>query len=144
MIPDSANLPGQPGTESQAPVPGALILSTPQGWPLSGQDFLRLTAAGAVASLSVVACVRTMNQRGTVQRQVLTMAVGATRAVQTQDFAIGDAWLLDVSVRAAAGTPLVGQCYVLVDLVLGSAGERHKLTTLCEGYVTATSPIFAP
>jgi hypothetical protein len=130
--------------DRQAPVPGVQNLAVVSPWPLTGQDNLRLTAVGAVAGLTLTASVRTLNQVGRVQRQVLTMAVGSTRVVQTADFPIGDGYLLDVTVRATAGTPTIGQCYVLVDLVIGASGERQKLTTLAEGYVTATTPVYAP
>jgi hypothetical protein len=130
--------------DRQAPVPGVQNLAVVSPWPLTGQDNLRLTAVGAVASLTLTASIRTLNQVGRVQRQVLTMAVGSTRVVQTADFPIGDGYLLDVTVRATAGTPTIGQCYVLVDLVIGASGERQKLTTLCEGYVTANTPVYAP
>ncbi len=72
------------------------------------------------------------------------MSVGASRAVQTANFEIGDGVLLGLVIRAIAGTPLLGQCFVIADLIIGQAGEGQSVQAITEGYVTTNDPVYAP
>lgn len=119
-------------------------LAFPALWPLTGEDQIRLTVVSAKAGVTVTVSVRVVNQAGGVQRHVFTFQPGSTRAVQQQDFPIGDGSLCDVSVETPVGAPLYGQVYAMVQLIVGLGGEKQRVSTLTAGYVTQTTPIFGP
>lgn len=57
---------------------------------------------------------------------------------------LGEGWLLEASIIATAGTPIVGQCFAKLELQRGLASSAKKLSRLVAGYVTATQGIAWP
>ena len=130
--------------EHQAPLDTGMIYQGPSLYPLTGQDFLQVGIAGAVAGATVTVCARTLNQRGVPQRHVRTFTPSSNRTFVGSVVNIGDGFLLDVSARVTGGSVIDGQVWVVLELVIGQIGEQQKVTTLAAGYVTPTSPVFGP
>jgi hypothetical protein len=66
------------------------------------------------------------------------------RSVKTSNFPLAPGALTNLTVFAETGAPLVGQCYVMVQLIRGLTGATIVLGTLLGGYVTAQQPLGWP
>jgi hypothetical protein len=66
------------------------------------------------------------------------------RTAKTTQISTPDGWLLGLNVFVTAGTPLIGQCYVKVELVRGLGSGQLVSQVICAGYVTAKQPLTWP
>src|SRR5204863_2582589 len=66
------------------------------------------------------------------------------RSVKTSDHPLGVGQLLNLTVFASAGAPLIGQTYVKVQLIRGVGAAAIVLGTLLGGYVTAVHALGFP
>jgi hypothetical protein len=130
--------------------------------PMNDQDYrelLLLALAGSKASAR-----RSADRRDALRLRVLNSAAGVRLALEgrilrfdgiAHPFAFeftpttdrteatslalpGDGFLLNLAVRASAGTPRVGQCFCTVEMVRGQTGATSILGALAAGYVTDT------
>src|SRR5260370_6104942 len=130
--------------DTQVPLPGTQANRSFTQYPLTGQDFLRMTLAGSLGGGTVTCSARTLNQVGQVQRHVFAAAPSSNRTVGTSDFNPGDGFLLDVTARVTGGAPIFGQVWCLLELVIGQTAQQQRTVTLAAGYVTANAPVFGP
>src|SRR5439155_18890058 len=63
---------------------------------------------------------------------------------KTQNYKLGKGAILNLTVFASAGAPLMGQTYVIVQLIKGLTGATIVLGTLLGGYLTATQALGWP
>lgn len=118
---------------------------------LTGEDGLRLTAFNSAAGVSLALRGRFLPVSTAPDEQ--DPVIGAfnqelvpttNRAASTRTETLGEGWLLDWSVVVIAGTPLIGQCYAMVEIVRGAKGAQLALSVLGSGYVTANKRIGGP
>jgi len=109
----------------------------PVGLFITGEDRLRVTSFNAAAGVTLAVEGRVF-LAGHGLRAFAERHVPATdRTTSSTSFAIGEGWLLDVTIRASGGTPRRGQCFAIVELVRGSVnGAVQPLAVLAQGYVT--------
>lgn len=111
---------------------------------LTGEDQLRVSVLNAAAAVRAQLSGRLLNTSGEIVAFTHDVLVATDRSVSTLTRSIGEGWLLEASVRAIAGTPLVGQCYAILSIVRGQTGNVIDLSTLGAGYVTAVQRLAWP
>jgi hypothetical protein len=118
---------------------------------LTGEDGLRLTlfnsAAGVTAEIRgrfLPAKTDAHEDDPTVGPFAHALTPTTNRAASTRTEILGEGWLLDWSVVVTAGTPAIGQCYALVEIVRGKTGNVLPLSTLGFGYLSTSKRIGGP
>lgn len=111
----------------------------PAGLFVTGEDRLRLTSFNSAAGVTLTIEGR-VYLAGHGLRPFRERHVPNTdRTTANTVFQVGEGWIVDVHVRADAGTPRRGQCFVVLELVRGAVnGAVQPLATLLQGYVTDT------
>ncbi len=118
--------------------------SKPSAFYLTGEDNLRLTAFNSAAGVELAVRTRLLTCEGEI-------VVGAERLVPATDRSAsslwmnaGEGWLLGAEVHAGSGTPRVGQCFVVLEVVRGTDAAPLPLHALVQGYATATARLSYP
>jgi len=130
--------------DQAAPPRGRQQFLDPPSWPLTGQEFLRITAVANVAGITVDVVTRVRKQNGDIARTLRRVTPGGSRTATTLDVNIGDGALLSVIARSSSGVFGANLCFVALDLVIGQSGEQQQFVGLASGYVGPTAPLFAP
>jgi len=115
------------------------------GFYFAGDDQIRVTSWNALASVTVVLTGRFVHaEDGRIEpfSEVHTPNTNRTAASSTYQRARG--WLTDLSVLVTGATPQRGQTFVRVDVVRGQGAGAIALSTLLQGYVTATQRLAYP
>jgi len=115
------------------------------GFYFAGDDQLRVTSWNSLASVAVVVTGRFVHAddaRIEPFSELHTPATNRTAASSTYTRARG--WLTDLSVLVTGATPQRGQTFVRVDVVRGQGANAIPLSTLLQGYVTATQRLAYP
>lgn len=138
-MPDSNVLPPPSAAAQQA----STVLA-PSATYLMLDDEIRVTAYNGAAGVTLEVHARIFGTTQLVQVSRDTLTPSTNRAASSQVVATDEGWLIGGEVFAVAGTPLIGQCYVVVEVVRGlaSSGMAHEL--LAAGYVTARTPLRFP
>lgn len=137
---DSGLIP-TPGTIGPWLIP---YLAGSSSFFLTGEESLRVHSFNAAPGVTLALEGRLLTPTGDIVPVSGPMATTTDRAMQTAPHALGAGWLLNLSVRATAGAPRVGQCYVVVEVVRGQTGAFQSLGAILEGYVTDTTPLVWP
>lgn len=129
----------------------------PAGWPanpspalaspglyLRTDDNVRLTSYNSAAGVVLACRARMLAFDGSVQEQNDPQTPNTDRTAKATIFPTGDGWLLGGEVFPTSGTPLDGQCFVVVEIVRGTGTAALALQTLAAGYVTAKQPLPFP
>lgn len=103
------------------------------------EDNLRLRVRNSATGAIVAIEGRVLNGDGIAIPFADTLAPATDRSASTKLVRVGEGMLLNVSVRALAGSPRRGQTYVLVELVRGFTGDVIPLGVLIQGYVSEPS-----
>jgi len=106
---------------------------------LTGEDHLRLTSFNSAAGVALAIEARYLDLDGRLIPSADRHVPNTNRTTASSIIGLGEGWLVDVVVRASAGTPRVGQCFVILELVRGLTGAVAPLAVLAQGYVTDTS-----
>lgn len=131
--------PGQPPIFG-----GGRLLPSPSQFFLTGEDRLRIVSANSVAGVSLKVQWRTAIPGGDVVPNSQSHTPNSDRTVKQQDFELGSGSLLNVTVFAGAGAPLIGQTYVMVQIIRGEGLAAIVLGTILAGYVTAVQALGFP
>lgn len=110
----------------------------------TGEEALRVRSFNAAAGVALQLEGRLLTPDGEIIPIAGPMVTTTDRLAQTATHAIGAGWIQGLQVRATAGSPRVGQCFVVVELVRGQTGAFQSLGTLLQGYVTDTTPLAWP
>jgi hypothetical protein len=145
-MPGELVFPAQP-----AIVGGGRVLPSPAAFYATGEDRLRIVSVNSLAGVRLKMQWRVADSKGATVPNSVDHTPNADRTVKTTDYELGTGSLLNITVFASAGAPLIGQTYVMVQLVRGFGAAAIVLGTLLGGYVTATaalgfpgSPILSP
>jgi hypothetical protein len=126
------------------PSASPVLAPAPLATYLTGEDQLRLTVLNGAASVRVQLSGRFLNSEGRIVSFAHDVLPATDRTASTLTRALGAGWLLEASVRAIVGTPLIGQCFAILSIVRGSTGAIVDLSTLAAGYVTAVQRLAWP
>lgn len=66
------------------------------------------------------------------------------RSAVTNNFRLGEGWLLDVSIRVTSGTPQIGRTFAQLRIVRGDSAAAINIGTLIQGYVTESDDLAWP
>lgn len=121
-------------------LPPAFWLAPSQGAVYVVQDAtIRLTVYNSAAGVRLALEGRLLDIDGNVDVINQEFAPTTDRVASREFASIREGWVLAGHVRAIAGAPRVGQCYVRVELVRGRTGGIQPVSVLAQGYVTETS-----
>lgn len=121
-----------------------LSLRSPAPFYVTGEDNIELAAGNSAAGVTLTLAGRFMQLDGQVTPFAHALIPTTNRVVTTVANALGDGWILNATVFASGGTPLIGQCWARVRVVRGFGGAMAVLGTLVSGYVTAAQSIAFP
>ena len=131
-----ADLPLTQRLEMALRAPGAVFVT--------GEDNLRIRSLNAATGVTLSVTGRFWRLDGTIESLAFRHVPNTNRTLATTVHTLGAGWLLDVRVIASAGTPIVGQCWALLELVRGFTGAITDLSAIVSGYVTANQPLAWP
>lgn len=110
----------------------------------TGEDNIRLLSYNGAAGVQLKVNARSLNSRGEAIADSWDHTPNTDRSVKASDFALSGTALLNITVFATAGTPQIGQTFVILQLVRGVGAAAIVLGTILQGYVTATQAIGFP
>lgn len=123
---------------------GGRVIASPFEFTTDDDDNLQILSVCSVAGVTLTLNGRRVDEKGQIVPFVFQHTPFATRSTRIDSFKFGRGALLNLTVFASAGSPLVGQCYVIVRLIKGLTGATIILGTLLSGYVTATQALGYP
>jgi len=116
-----------------------LAALSPSAMLIGPDDGLRIRSFNSVGGVNLAIEGRRVEPDGTIVPFADRHVPASDRSEGTSLVNVGPGVLLNVSVRASAGAPRRGQCYVVLDVVRGFTGAIQPLACLLQGYVTDTS-----
>lgn len=117
---------------------------SPSGFYVGGEDNLRLRSLNAAAGVLLNCAGRIRGTDGVIRPFSVNQTPNTDRTVASTLSSIGEGWILNLRVAPIAGTPRIGQCWALVELVRGFSGATSVVGTLVSGYVTTNQPLAWP
>lgn len=125
------------------PTPGRL---TPASFPFftSGEDNLRVVSYNAAPQVHLKINARLIDPNGKAVASSWDHSPNTDRSPKTSDLTLSGSTLLNVTVFASNGAPLIGQTFVIVQLVRGLGAAAIVLGTVLQGYVTSAQAIGWP
>lgn len=111
---------------------------------VSGEDHLRVTSFNGTAGVELAIEGRFLDYEGRVVPLVERHIPNVDRTAATSLITLGEGFLSNVMVRATAGSPLGGSCFVVVELVRGRLGALQPLACLLQGYASANQRLAWP
>lgn len=128
------------------PIPsaGGKVIASPFQFYTTGEDRLRIVSANSLTGVTIAIHSRFLGLDGTILANAWTHTPNADRTLVTTDFELGAGAILNLTVFAGAGSPKIGQTFVIVQLVRGVGTAAIVLGTLLQGYVTGTQQLAWP
>lgn len=99
--------------------------------------FCRVKVTCSVAGVAVTVFLRVSTPEGGIKALPIVVQASSNRTTVVSDTLIGAGLVHNVTAICSAGAPLVGQCYVQVQLMQASGSVATLLATLIGGAVTA-------
>lgn len=110
----------------------------------TGEDNLRIVSFNSAAGVKLRMVARLLGRDGRPTPSGWDHTPNTDRSSKSNDFPLSGQTLLNVHVTASAGTPLIGQCYVIVQLIRGLGAAAIVVGTVLAGSVTATQSLGFP
>lgn len=132
----------------RAALPGALsrarVVITPYPFVAGAGDYLRVISLNSLtgATIEIHGRQAARGFEGTPFRFVHTPLTN--RLPKTEDFPLNAGLVTNLSVYSSAGSPLIGQTFVIIQLVRSVGSVAFVLGTLLQGYVTSTQNLGWP
>lgn len=114
------------------------VLASPFQFTTDGDDNLRLVSANSLVGVRLQVQGRRLDEKGRIKTFAFDHVPNSDRTATTTNHPFGLGALLNLTVSVSAGSPVIGQTYVTVQLIRGLSGAMIVLGTLLGGYVTAT------
>lgn len=124
--------------------PSTRVIASPFQFATDENTNLRIVSANSQVGVVLAIHGRRLSARGEIEPFAFTHTPNTDRSVATQDFKLGAGALLNLSIFASSGAPLIGQTYVMAHLILGLTGATIILGQLLGGYCTAAQPLAYP
>jgi hypothetical protein len=130
---------------SRAPLGDSRVIVSPLSLGVTGEDNIRLSVANAF-DVPVVATlnVRFLNEQNTIDSWSQSFSITTSRTLESQTWALGVGYILNVTAFISSGAPKIGQCWGKVDIIRGLASSAPSLGTIAGGYMTAGQPLSWP
>lgn len=113
-------------------------------WYLRVDDNLRITSYNALAAVVLEIRYRMVDCAGAIQATGEKQTPNTDRTAKASIVPTPEGWLLGGEVFVSAAAPLLGQTYVVVEIVRGLGASALPLETIARGYVTAKQPLRFP
>lgn len=123
---------------------GGRVISSPFQFYTTGEERLRVVSVNSLTGVRVKIHFRFLDAFGKVQASGYDHVPNSDRTVHTTEHELGVGSLLNLTVFASTGTPLLGQTFVIVQLIRGVGTAAIILGTLLQGYVTSTQHLGWP
>ena len=132
-MPDAVALPFQLGDKFAS------------SWWMHVDDNLRITSYNALASVRLEVRYRFIDKdRGDIQATQEAQSPNTDRTAKSSIFVTPEGWLLGGEVFVSGAAPLIGQTYVVVEIVRGLGSSALALQVIAAGYVSAKQPLPFP
>jgi hypothetical protein len=120
------------------------VIAVPFQFLSTGEDHLRVRSFNSLAGVVLTIDMRTLNTAGEIQVSSSPHTPNSDRSAKVTTIALAPGYILNLVVRASAGSPTIGQTYVIVELVRGLGTNAQLLGQLLGGYVTAQQGLAWP
>lgn len=111
---------------------------------LRRDELVRVTSFNALASVALTIRTRVLNPAGCVVDSADAQTPNTDRSAKTSLVRVDEGWLLDGQVSVSGAAPLLGQTFVVVEVVRGESTAAVPSRVLAAGYVTAKQPLLFP
>lgn len=138
-MPAESVFPAQPVS-----IGGARVFVAPYQFITDDDDNLRIVSVNSKTGVTLTIQGYRIDRAGVKVPFTYTHTPNTDRSVKTESFKFGAGALVSLNVQAAAGSPLVGQSFVIVQLIRGLSAATIVLGTLLQGYVTTTQGLGWP
>lgn len=125
-------------------LPRAKVVLSPFPFGLSDDDNLRVVTVNAAAGVSLEVHYRLLAKDGSVKPGLFKQVPTSNRTATSTDFAMAGGFVTNITVVATAGTPKIGQTFVIVQIIRGVGATAIVLGTMLQGYVTTTQSLGWP
>jgi hypothetical protein len=134
---------GQVFPAAGVPISGRV---TPASFPFytTGEDNLRIVSYNSAAGVRLKVIARLLGTDAKPTPDSWDHTPLATRAAAQDDYALSGSTLLNVQVVAVAGAPLIGQTFVILQLIRGLGAAAIVVGTILQGYVTTVQALGWP
>jgi hypothetical protein len=120
------------------------VPSSSPAFETTGEDNIRVTSFNSASGVTITVRIRFIDRTGNIITQEYNH-VPATDRTQTQTtHKLGDGWVINAIAFASAGTPLIGQTFVRVEVIRGISGAILPLAVLIQGYLKDTDSLAWP
>lgn len=123
---------------------GGRVISSPFQFYTTGEDRLRVVSVNSLVGVRLKIHHRFVDAFGKVQASEDDHVPNSDRTAHTTEHELGVGSLLNLTLNANSGTPLIGQTFVIVQLIRGTGTAAIVLGTLLQGYVTSTQHLAWP
>jgi hypothetical protein len=126
-----------------APIQGRLT-AAPYSFQFTGEDRLRLTVFNSLAGVRVAVHYRVDRPGASTHASRFELVPTSDRLATAAEFPVGEGSLLNVVCFASAGTPVIGQTFVKVEVIRGAGASATVLGAILQDYVTAVQVVAWP
>lgn len=105
-------------------------------YPLEDSDSLRITSFNSASGVELAIAGRRRDEQGRIVPFLERHVPNTDRTVATGLLGLGAGELVSAVVRASAGAPRRGQCFVCLEIVRGRLGAVEPIAAIASGYVT--------
>lgn len=120
------------------------LIIAPFQFETTEDDNLRLESANSLASVVLAIQGRRRTATGAIEPFAFVHTPNTDRSIRTQDYKLGAGAILNLTIFASSGAPVVGQAFVTARFIRGLGGATIVLGTLLAGYVTAVQHLAYP
>jgi hypothetical protein len=128
--------------QSQQSYPMSANFASP--WYMLKEDNLRLTSYNALASVRLEVRYRFVDTSGCLIPSQEAQTPNTDRTAKASIFITPEGWLLGGEVFVSGAAPLIGQTYVVIEIVRGVGSSALPLQVIAAGYVSAKQPLPFP
>mgnify|MGYP001570853862 CR=1 FL=1 len=123
---------------------GGRVIVSPFQFYVSGEDNLRVRSVNSLFGARVSLQGRFLEAGGRLIAFSEVHVPNNDRSGAQSDYPLGNGYLLNLSVVVSNGAPLLGQTFVMVQLIRGLSGATIVLGCLLQGYITSTQQLAWP
>lgn len=123
---------------------GSLACTFASPWYLRVDDNIRITSYNALASVKLEIRYRMIDGSGLIMAGQEVQTPNTDRTAKTTIYPTPEGWLLGGEIFVSGAAPLLGQTFVVVEIVRGLASSALPLQLIAAGYVSAKQPLAFP
>lgn len=131
-------------TPASPPITEHGLSPSPYNFLFTGEDHLRVTSFNSKAGVVVAIQGRMWSPRDGIKPFGQIHVPNTDRTARSELFAMGEGYLLNLSVFPQSGSPIEGQTFVRVQVVRGFSGATYVLGTLVQDYITSGQDVAWP